>query len=58
MQQRGSVLRGIATITLPPRAGGVDFVLAAMGGILQSMLDVTMACREPSPSLWDRMLPG
>ena len=38
---------------LPPRAGGVAFVLAAMGGILQSMLDVTVAYREPSPSLWD-----
>jgi 1-acyl-sn-glycerol-3-phosphate acyltransferase len=38
---------------LPPRAGGVAFVLAAMGGILQSMLDVTIAYRAPSPTLWD-----
>jgi 1-acyl-sn-glycerol-3-phosphate acyltransferase len=38
---------------LPPRAGGVAFVLAAMGGVLQSMVDVTIAYREASPTLWD-----
>jgi len=38
---------------LPPRAGGVAFVLSAMGGVLHSMLDVTIAYREASPTLWD-----
>jgi 1-acyl-sn-glycerol-3-phosphate acyltransferase len=38
---------------LPPRAGGVAFVLSAMGGMLRSMVDVTIAYREPSPTLWD-----
>ena len=38
---------------LPPRAGGVAFVLAAMGGLLRSMLDVTIAYSDASPSLWD-----
>ena len=38
---------------LPPRAGGVAFVLSAMGGILHSMLDVTIAYRESQPTLWD-----
>jgi len=38
---------------LPPRAGGISFVLSAMGGILHSMLDVTIAYRARSPSLWD-----
>ena len=38
---------------LPPRAGGVAFVLSAMGQMLHSLLDVTIAYRERSPSLWD-----
>jgi 1-acyl-sn-glycerol-3-phosphate acyltransferase len=38
---------------LPPRAGGVAFVLSAMGGTLHSMVDVTIAYRETSPTLWD-----
>jgi 1-acyl-sn-glycerol-3-phosphate acyltransferase len=38
---------------LPPRAGGVAFVLSAMGGMLHSLLDVTIAYRESSPTLWD-----
>jgi len=38
---------------LPPRAGGVAFVLSAMGGMLHSLLDVTIAYRERTPSLWD-----
>jgi 1-acyl-sn-glycerol-3-phosphate acyltransferase len=38
---------------LPPRAGGVAFVLSAMGGLLQSMLDVTIAYSDVSPTLWD-----
>ena len=38
---------------LPPRAGGVAFVLSAMGGMLHSMVDVTIAYRETEPTLWD-----
>jgi 1-acyl-sn-glycerol-3-phosphate acyltransferase len=38
---------------LPPRAGGVAFVLSAMGGMLRSMVDVTIAYREDGPTLWD-----
>ena len=47
--QRGSHYRNL----LPPRAGGVAFVLAAMGGMLHAALDVTIAYAEPVPSLWD-----
>ena len=38
---------------LPPRAGGVAFVLGAMGDTLHSMLDVTIAYAGSAPSLWD-----
>ena len=38
---------------LPPRAGGVAFVLSAMGQMLHSIVDVTIGYRERSPSLWD-----
>jgi 1-acyl-sn-glycerol-3-phosphate acyltransferase len=38
---------------LPPRAGGVSFVLSAMGGTLHSMLDVTIAYGGGTPTLWD-----
>jgi 1-acyl-sn-glycerol-3-phosphate acyltransferase len=38
---------------LRPRPGGVAFVLSAMGSMMQSVLDVTLAYSEPSPSLWD-----
>ena len=38
---------------LPPRPGGVSFVLSAMGGMLHSMLDVTIAYSTGTPSLWD-----
>lgn len=38
---------------LPPRSGGVAYALAAMGGALRSMLDVTIAYGERAPSLWD-----
>ena len=38
---------------LPPRAGGIAFVLSAMGGILHSMLDVTIAYRARTPTIWD-----
>jgi 1-acyl-sn-glycerol-3-phosphate acyltransferase len=38
---------------LPPRAGGVSFVLSAMGGMLHSKLDVTIVYTTGTPSLWD-----
>jgi 1-acyl-sn-glycerol-3-phosphate acyltransferase len=38
---------------LSPRAGGAAFVLAAMGGMLHSLLDVTIAYTSGTPSLWD-----
>ncbi len=38
---------------LPPRAGGVAFVLAAMGDMLHATLDVTIAYAGRAPSLWD-----
>jgi len=38
---------------LPPRAGGVAFVLSAMGGMLDAMLDVTIVYCEATPTLWD-----
>ena len=38
---------------LRPRPGGVAFVLSAMGGMLHSVLDVTVAYSESSPTLWD-----
>lgn len=47
--KRGSLYRHL----LPPRAGGVAFVLGAMSDTLQAMLDVTIAYTGPAPSLWD-----
>ena len=38
---------------LRPRPGGVAFVLSAMGGMLHSVLDVTVAYSESSPTFWD-----
>jgi 1-acyl-sn-glycerol-3-phosphate acyltransferase len=38
---------------LPPRAGGTSFVLSAMGGVLHSILDVTIAYAPAGPTLWD-----
>jgi 1-acyl-sn-glycerol-3-phosphate acyltransferase len=38
---------------LRPRPGGVAFVLSAMGGMLNAVLDVTIVYRESSPTLWD-----
>jgi 1-acyl-sn-glycerol-3-phosphate acyltransferase len=38
---------------LPPRPGGTSFVLSAMGGMLHSMLDVTIAYAGRTPSFWD-----
>jgi 1-acyl-sn-glycerol-3-phosphate acyltransferase len=38
---------------LPPRAGGVSFVLSAMGGMLHAKLDVTIAYTTGTPTLWD-----
>lgn len=38
---------------LTPRAGGVAFVLQAMGDMLHATLDVTIAYGERTPTLWD-----
>ena len=38
---------------LPPRAGGIAFVLGAMGDMLHATLDVTIAYGARTPSLWD-----
>ncbi len=38
---------------LAPRAGGVDFVLQAMGDMLHATLDVTIAYGARTPTLWD-----
>ncbi len=38
---------------LPPRAGGVAFVLSAMGDMLHATLDVTIAYGLRTPSMWD-----
>ena len=38
---------------LPPRPGGTSFVLSAMGGMLHSLLDVTIAYTGRTPSFWD-----
>ena len=38
---------------LQPRAGGVAFVLGAMGDILHRMLDVTIVYPGGTPSLWE-----
>ncbi len=38
---------------LVPRAGGVAFVLSAMGDMLHAALDVTIAYGARTPSLWD-----
>ncbi len=47
--ESGSLYRDL----LPARAGGMSFVMSAMGGILHSMVDVTIAYRPRTPSLWD-----
>ncbi|MDZ7825134.1 MAG: acyltransferase [Gammaproteobacteria bacterium] len=38
---------------LRPRAGGVGFVLGAMGDQLDSLVDVTLAYPDGTPSFWD-----
>jgi 1-acyl-sn-glycerol-3-phosphate acyltransferase len=38
---------------LPPRAGGVAFVLDAMGGLLRSVIDVTIAYPGGRPTMLD-----
>ncbi len=38
---------------LPPRAGGVAFVLGAMGDSLHDLLDVTIVYPQGAPSMWD-----
>jgi 1-acyl-sn-glycerol-3-phosphate acyltransferase len=38
---------------LKPRAGGIAFVLSAMGDILHRLLDVTIVYPDGAPSFWD-----
>lgn len=38
---------------LRPRAGGIAFVIGAMGDCLKSLIDVTIAYPEGAPSFWD-----
>ena len=38
---------------LPPKAGGVAFVLSSMGSLFQHILDVTIAYPEKNTTLWD-----
>jgi len=38
---------------LRPKAGGVAFVLEALGGVLRGVLDVTVAYPAGTPSVWD-----
>lgn len=47
--EQGASFRNLLT----PRAGGVAFVLAAMGDMLHATLDVTIAYAGRAPSLWD-----
>jgi 1-acyl-sn-glycerol-3-phosphate acyltransferase len=51
--QKHAALKSRYRNLLSPRAGGVSFVLSAMGGMLHSMLDVTIAYSTGTPSLWD-----
>ncbi len=38
---------------LKPKAGGVAFVLSAMGEMMHKLLDVTIVYPAPGPSFWD-----
>lgn len=38
---------------LPPRAGGIAFVLGAMGGLLHSLIDVTLTYPRGGGEFWD-----
>jgi 1-acyl-sn-glycerol-3-phosphate acyltransferase len=40
---------------LKPKAGGIAFVLSSMGGLLHSMLDVTIVYKEGPFGFWDLM---
>lgn len=40
---------------LKPKAGGIAFVLSSMGGMLHSMLDVTIVYKENTFGFWDLM---
>lgn len=51
--QKHATLKSPYRHLLQPRAGGVSFVLSAMGGMLHSMLDVTIAYTTGTPTLWD-----
>lgn len=47
--RQGSPYRNL----LRPRAGGIAFVIGAMGDCLQSLIDVTIAYPGGAPSFWD-----
>lgn len=47
-RQQGSSYRNL----LKPRAGGVAFVLGAMGGMLHALLDVTIVYPAGTPTFW------
>ncbi|OEY65876.1 acyltransferase [Marinobacter sp. X15-166B] len=38
---------------LPPKAGGVGFVLDAMGDSIDTLVDITIAYPQGAPSFWD-----
>lgn len=40
---------------LKPKAGGIAFVLSSMGGLLHSLLDVTIVYNEKTIGFWDLM---
>jgi len=51
--QKHAAMKSSYRHLLLPRAGGVSFVLSAMGGMLHSKLDVTIAYTSGTPTLWD-----
>jgi 1-acyl-sn-glycerol-3-phosphate acyltransferase len=51
--QKQAALKSTYRNLLPPRAGGTSFVLSSMGGMLHSMLDVTITYTTGTPSFWD-----
>ena len=46
------------THLLKPKAGGLTFILTAMGGHFHSLLDVTIAYPGGAPSLWTFLCGG
>ncbi len=46
------------THLLKPKAGGIAFVLSAMGGQIRSMIDVTIAYHDKKIGMWDLLSGG